>query len=58
MAFPPQVGIGYDAFWLRDYEYALEGSIQSFSDKELTEACRVFIKAMRAGRRGGGLREV
>ena len=46
-AFPPQVGIGYDAFWLRDYEYALEGSIQSFSDKELTDACRLFIKAMR-----------
>ncbi len=33
-AFPPQVGIGYEAFWLRDYEYALEGSIASFSDKE------------------------
>jgi hypothetical protein len=47
MAFPPQVGIGYDAFWLRDYEYALEGSIQSLSDKELTDACRVFIKAVR-----------
>ena len=48
LAFPPQVGIGYDAFWLRDYEYALEGSIQSFSDKELTDACRVFVKAIRA----------
>ncbi len=48
LAFPPQVGLGYGAFWLRDYEYALEGSIQSFSEKELTEACRVFLKAMRA----------
>ena len=37
MAFPPQVGIGYAAFWLRDYEYALEGSIQSLSNKELTQ---------------------
>jgi hypothetical protein len=48
MAFPPQVGIGYAAFWLRDYEYALEGSIRSLSDKELTDACRVFVKALRA----------
>ena len=47
MAFPPQVGIGYDAFWLRDYEYALEGSIESLSDKELTDACRLFFKAIR-----------
>lgn len=47
LAFPPQVGIGYAAFWLRDYEYALEGSIRSLSDKELTAACKVFVKAMR-----------
>ena len=47
MAFPPQVGIGYEAFWLRDYEYALEGSIKSFSDKELAAACRMFVKAIR-----------
>ena len=46
-AFPPQVGIGYEAFWLRDYEYALEGSIASFSSKELTDACRVFIRGVR-----------
>ncbi len=45
-AFPPQVGLGYDAFWLRDYEYALEGSIRSFSNKELTDACRLFVRAM------------
>ena len=45
-AFPPQVGIGYEAFWLRDYEYTLEGSIQSFSDKELTDACRLFVRSM------------
>lgn len=46
-AFPPQVGIGYNAFWLRDYEYALEGSISSFSDKELRDACRVFVRSIR-----------
>lgn len=47
LAFPPQVGIGYDAFWLRDYAYALEGSIASFTDAELAAACRVFVRALR-----------
>jgi hypothetical protein len=47
-AFPPQVGIGYEAFWLRDYAYMLEGSVNSFSDKELTDACNLFIRSMRA----------
>ena len=47
-AFPPQVGLGYEAFWLRDYEYTLEGSIASYSDKELTDACRLFVAKMRA----------
>jgi Bacterial alpha-L-rhamnosidase 6 hairpin glycosidase domain len=47
-AFPPQVGLGYEAFWLRDYEYTLEGSIASYSDKELTDACRLFVRKMRA----------
>lgn len=42
-AFPPQVGLGYEAFWLRDYEYTLEGSIASYSDKELIDACRLFV---------------
>ena len=45
-AFPPQVGIHYEAFWLRDYEYTLEGSIASYSDRELTEACRLFVRAV------------
>lgn len=45
-AFPPQVGIGYEAFWLRDYEYTLEGSVVSYSDKELTDACRLFVRSM------------
>ena len=47
-AFPPQVGIGYEAFWLRDYVYTLEGSIDSYSDKELLDAGRLFIRSMRA----------
>ena len=47
-AFPPQVGIGYEAFWLRDYVYTLEGSIDSYSDRELLDAGRVFIRSMRA----------
>ncbi|MHB8902468.1 MAG: glucosidase family protein, partial [Thermoguttaceae bacterium] len=47
-AFPPQVGSGYEAFWLRDYEYTLEGSIDSYSDKELADACRLFIRSLRA----------
>jgi len=45
-AFPPQVGIGYEAFWLRDYSYTLEGSVNSYSDKELKEACSLFIQSM------------
>ncbi len=47
-AFPPQVGIGYEAFWLRDYVYTLEGSIDSYSDRELLDASRLFISSMRA----------
>jgi len=43
-AFPPQVGLGYEAFWLRDYAYMLEGSVNSFSDKELSDACILFIR--------------
>lgn len=47
-AFPPQVGIGYEAFWLRDFVYTLEGSIDSYSEKELREACKTFIRSIRA----------
>ena len=46
-AFPPQVGIGYEAFWLRDYAYMLEGYIQGFTDKEIRDACLVFVNAQR-----------
>jgi hypothetical protein len=47
-AFPPQVGIGYEAFWLRDYVYTLEGAIDAYSDKELIGACRLFVRSLRA----------
>jgi hypothetical protein len=46
-AFPPQVGIHYEAFWLRDYAYTLEGSVDSYSDKELVDACRLFTRSIR-----------
>lgn len=51
-AFPPQVGIHYEAFWLRDYEYTLEGSSASYSDKELIDACRLFVLGMDQGGAG------
>ncbi len=47
-AFPPQVGIGYEAFWLRDYVYTLEGSMGAYSDKELIDACRLFVRSLRS----------
>jgi hypothetical protein len=47
-AFPPQVGIGYEAFWLRDYVYTLEGAIDAYSHKELLEACHLFVRGLRS----------
>jgi hypothetical protein len=47
-AFPPQVGIGYQAFWLRDYEYTLEGDIEAYSSEELLASARLFISSLRA----------
>ena len=52
-AFPPQVGIGYEAFWLRDYEYTLEGAAEAYSDEELLAACRLFVKNL--GEDGAGV---
>ena len=46
-AFPPQVGIGYEAFWLRDYAYTLEGAIGCYCETELIDACRLFVGSMR-----------
>ena len=42
-AFPPQVGCYYEAFWLRDYAYMLEGCADAFTDKQLLDACRLFL---------------
>jgi glycogen debranching enzyme len=47
-AFPPQVGDGYEAFWLRDYAYMLEGNINAFSDKELKDAHLFFLAGQRS----------
>jgi len=48
-AFPPQVGIGYEAFWLRDYAYMLETCADAFTTDELIKACQVFVGAIREG---------
>src|SRR5579859_1046989 len=47
-AFPPQVGGGYEAFWLRDYAYMLEGNLAAFSDQELRDSYRFFLAGQRA----------
>ena len=47
-AFPPQVGGGYEAFWLRDYAYMLEGNRTAFSPQELKDAYRFFLAGQRA----------
>ena len=49
-AFPPQTGSGYEAFWLRDYAYTLEGAIGAYTDRQLLDALKLFVPAMeRAG---------
>ncbi len=45
-AFPPQVGSGYEAFWLRDYAYTLEGSIDAYNEKELLDALKLFMRGL------------
>jgi GH15 family glucan-1,4-alpha-glucosidase len=45
-AFPPQVGLGYNAFWLRDYSYMLETCADVFTKKELVDACRLFVESI------------
>ena len=47
-AFPPQVGGGYEAFWLRDYAYMLEGDREAFGDQELKDSYRFFLAGQRA----------
>lgn len=45
-AFPPQAGAGYEAFWLRDYAYVLEGCSSALAPEELRRACSLFIGAL------------
>ncbi len=47
-AFLPQTGSNYNAFWLRDYAYMLEGSPEAFSNDELRNACLTFVNALRS----------
>lgn len=48
-AFPPQLGAGYNAFWLRDYAYMLEGSgKQGFYMNDLLDAAYMFTNAIRS----------
>lgn len=47
VAFPPQVGGGYEAFWLRDYAYMMEGNPRAFSDQEVRDAYRFFLAGQR-----------
>lgn len=45
LAFPPQIGTGYEAFWLRDFDYMIETCADAFSEAELRSACRLFVDA-------------
>lgn len=46
-AFPPQAGDHYNAFWLRDYAYQIEGCPEAFTKQELRDCCLTFVKALR-----------
>lgn len=47
-AFPPQASGGYQAFWLRDYAYMLEGCPEAFTPQEMKNSCLTFVNATRA----------
>jgi hypothetical protein len=42
-AFIPQAGGGYQAFWLRDYAYMLEGCPEAFTAQEMKNSLLTFI---------------
>lgn len=48
LAYPPQVGSGYDAFWLRDFAYILQGVGRNISHENLLDAAYLFARANRA----------
>ena len=43
-AFPPQVGIGYEAFWLRDYAYTLDLVDPKLADQTVIDLVADFQK--------------
>ena len=45
-AYPPQVGLGYGCFWLRDYAYALEGAADVIPRQELLAAAELFVSKL------------
>jgi hypothetical protein len=45
--FLPQVGQHYNAFWLRDYSYMLEGNPDALTDDEVVAAYRFFLSGQR-----------
>lgn len=48
IAYPPQVGTGYEAFWLRDYAYMLQGSSKyAFTYNELLNSVYLFSNGQR-----------
>jgi glycogen debranching enzyme len=44
-AFPPQVGSGYEAFWLRDYAYMVEACPDAFTETELRDCLSLFLES-------------
>jgi hypothetical protein len=47
VAYPPQVGIHYEAFWLRDYAYILEARSTAIPAEDLRAACRFLLGGQR-----------
>jgi Domain of unknown function (DUF4214) len=46
-AFLPEVGTNYDAFWLRDFAYMLEGNPGAFTNQQAELAGQLFINSVR-----------
>ena len=46
-AFLPEVGTNYDAFWLRDFAYMMEGNPGAFTNQQAEQAGQLFINSLR-----------
>lgn len=46
-AYPPQVGAGYGAFWLRDYAYILQGGVKALNYAQMADAAITLCNAQR-----------